>query len=85
MHSGTEAVLRFRGSYFNAYRFQAWLCVFDLFVKYLGWKEEEVEVFLAAVRKDILNRGIHAYATLVCVIGQKPRAEAGSQEEQDPG
>jgi SAM-dependent methyltransferase len=56
----------------------------DLFVKYFGWKEEEVKAFLVAVRKDILDRRIHAYATLVCVIGQKPRAEAGSQE-QDPG
>lgn len=26
-----------------------------------GWKKEEVEVFLASVRKDIKNREIHSY------------------------
>jgi ubiquinone/menaquinone biosynthesis C-methylase UbiE len=43
-----------------------------LFTKYLNWSREELEVSLAGVRNDLRNRSIHAYATLVCVIGQKP-------------
>ena len=27
----------------------------------LGWSKEEVEVFLAKVRKDINNKGMHTY------------------------
>lgn len=32
-----------------------------LFQKGLGWMEEEVTVFLASLRTDIRNRGMHAY------------------------
>ena len=32
-----------------------------LFTRALGWRPEEVEVFLANVRKDVENRHIHAY------------------------
>lgn len=30
----------------------------------LGWSDEKVEVFLVDVRKDIKNRGVHAYAVM---------------------
>lgn len=43
-----------------------------LFTKTLGWSREELEILLAAVRKDVQNRKIHAYWKVVTVIGQKP-------------
>ena len=32
-----------------------------MFTRVLGWQPEEVQVFLAGVRKDVKNPGIHAY------------------------
>jgi hypothetical protein len=32
-----------------------------LFTNVLGWSAAEVDVFLVNVRKDLRNRGIHAY------------------------
>ena len=43
-----------------------------LFTKYLGWSREELEVFLAEVRKDVQDPRIHACLNVVAVIGQKP-------------
>jgi SAM-dependent methyltransferase len=43
-----------------------------LLIEHLKWSKEELEVFLALVRKDLCNRKIHAYVDLVCVVGQKP-------------
>lgn len=43
-----------------------------LFVEYLGYSEEKVEEVLNQVRKDLQNRGIHAYLRLFVVWGQKP-------------
>jgi hypothetical protein len=43
-----------------------------LFREYLKWSRKELKVLLVRVRKDIYNRGIYAYWTLVCVVGQKP-------------
>jgi hypothetical protein len=43
-----------------------------LFTEVLLWSREELEVFLVDVRKDIKNCKIHAYVSLVVVIGQKP-------------
>ena len=33
-------------------------------IRVLGWSKEEVEVFLAKVRRDIKNKGIHAYVPM---------------------
>ncbi|KAE8443785.1 hypothetical protein EG329_001379 [Mollisiaceae sp. DMI_Dod_QoI] len=38
----------------------------------LGWSNEEVEVFLVNVRKDINNRKVHAYVVMHVVYGRKP-------------
>ncbi|KAK6205787.1 hypothetical protein LQW54_008271 [Pestalotiopsis sp. IQ-011] len=40
--------------------------------KGLGWASEEVEVFLADVRKDMTDKNIHAYITIYVVYGQRP-------------
>ncbi|KND91937.1 Phosphoethanolamine N-methyltransferase 1 [Tolypocladium ophioglossoides CBS 100239] len=44
------------------------------FHKGLGWTEEEVTVFSAALRKDIRNLDMHAYWPFYTVYGQKPFA-----------
>ncbi|KAH6658333.1 S-adenosyl-L-methionine-dependent methyltransferase [Truncatella angustata] len=38
----------------------------------LGWSKEEVEVLLADVRKDMGDRNIHSYITIMVVYGQRP-------------
>ncbi|RDW60316.1 hypothetical protein BP5796_11922 [Coleophoma crateriformis] len=38
----------------------------------LKWSNEEAEMFLVDVRKDIKNRAVHAYASLHVVYGKKP-------------
>ncbi|PFH61478.1 hypothetical protein XA68_17309 [Ophiocordyceps unilateralis] len=43
-----------------------------LFTRALGWRSEEVEVFLVDVRKDMKDRSIHAYWPIYVVYGQKP-------------
>ncbi|PGH04798.1 hypothetical protein GX51_03284 [Blastomyces parvus] len=40
-------------------------------VRILGWEPAEVEVLLAAVRKDLKNRTIHFYTKVHFVYGQK--------------
>lgn len=35
-----------------------------LFTRALGWRPEEVEVFLVDVRKQMKDRSIHAYWTM---------------------
>ncbi|PGH12816.1 hypothetical protein AJ79_04040 [Helicocarpus griseus UAMH5409] len=47
--------------------FSARLCV-----QVLGMSQEELEVLLAAVRKDIQNPKVHAYWPIFIVYGQKP-------------
>ncbi|GME23778.1 Methyltransferase domain-containing protein [Neofusicoccum parvum] len=42
--------------------------------KGLGWMPEEVEVFLAGVRKHLMDSSIHAYQTLHVIYAQKPEA-----------
>ena len=46
-----------------------------LFQDVLGWKLEELKVFLAQVRKDIENRKIHGYVYVMCLCAQKPTAK----------
>lgn len=43
-----------------------------LWTTVLGMEPAEVLVFLAHVRKDILDSSIHCYWPVYCVYGQKP-------------
>ncbi|TLD31153.1 hypothetical protein PspLS_02943 [Pyricularia sp. CBS 133598] len=43
-----------------------------LFTRALHWTAEELEVFLVDVRRDLKNRGIHAYWRIVVTYGQRP-------------
>lgn len=43
-----------------------------LFTRGLGWGADELEVFLADVRKDLRNRHIHSYWPIYVVYAQKP-------------
>ncbi|KAH7366968.1 S-adenosyl-L-methionine-dependent methyltransferase [Plectosphaerella cucumerina] len=43
-----------------------------LFTRVLNWSAEEVEIFIANVRKDLRNRSYHAYWPIVVTYGQKP-------------
>ncbi|KAF6802330.1 methyltransferase domain-containing protein [Colletotrichum musicola] len=38
-----------------------------------GWTRAQVEVFLIDVRRDLKDRGIHAYWHSYCIVGRKPR------------
>ncbi|KAH7471942.1 hypothetical protein FOMA001_g13502 [Fusarium oxysporum f. sp. matthiolae] len=38
----------------------------------LGWKEEEVQVYVAKVRKELKDPSIHLYAPIYVVYGRKP-------------
>lgn len=42
-----------------------------LFTRVLGWDPEEVQVFLAGVRKELVDRSIHAYTKLYFNYGRK--------------
>lgn len=43
-----------------------------IFTKGLGWRSEEVEVHLAEVRKDWLDRKKHTYLPIGVFYAQKP-------------
>jgi hypothetical protein len=43
-----------------------------LFTRGLGWTYEEVVVFVARVRADMKDGGIHAYWPIYVVYGRKP-------------
>ncbi|KAK1755439.1 S-adenosyl-L-methionine-dependent methyltransferase [Echria macrotheca] len=43
-----------------------------LFTRGLGWSAEQLEVFLAGVRKDMKDTRIHAYYSIYIVYAQKP-------------
>lgn len=45
-----------------------------LFTRILGWSNEEVQVLLSKVRKDMDNKNIHAQDDLHLVWGRKPMA-----------
>jgi len=49
------------------------------FTKVLGWRKEEIEVFLAGVRKAYMDPKIHAFMLFYTVCGQKPGLE-GTEE-----
>lgn len=47
------------------------LCL-ALLMRGLGWKKEEVDVFVALVKNDFENRDIHAYIPMPVFYGRKP-------------
>lgn len=42
-----------------------------LFTRFLGMSFEEVQVFFAALRKEIVDRSLHIYGKYYFVYGQK--------------
>jgi hypothetical protein len=45
-----------------------------LLTRGLGWKKEEVDVFVAKVSRDLNDKSIHAYFPMPVVWGRKPFA-----------
>ncbi|CAM1509719.1 Fc.00g000540.m01.CDS01 [Cosmosporella sp. VM-42] len=43
-----------------------------VYTRVLGWSKEELDVFLAQVRRDLKNPSIHSYWPIYVVYGQKP-------------
>ncbi|KAL2119971.1 hypothetical protein VTJ04DRAFT_6932 [Mycothermus thermophilus] len=43
-----------------------------VFTRVLGWKKEDVDKLLVDVKKDLANKNIHAYITILVAWGQKP-------------
>lgn len=43
-----------------------------LLTRGLGWTKEEVDVFVALVKKDFKDRSIHAYIPMPVIYGRKP-------------
>ncbi|KAF2452464.1 putative methyltransferase [Lineolata rhizophorae] len=43
-----------------------------LFTNYLGWRAEEIQVMIAAIRKELRNKSIHAYQNISICYGQRP-------------
>jgi hypothetical protein len=41
----------------------------------LGWDMQEVEVFFAGVRRELVDRSLHTYVKFYFVYGQKEEAE----------
>lgn len=42
-----------------------------LFTRVLGWSSEEVQVFLAGVRRELVDRSLHIYGKLYFTYGQR--------------
>ncbi|CAI4215916.1 unnamed protein product [Parascedosporium putredinis] len=55
-----------------------------LFTRGLGWTAQEVEVFLAGVRKDMMNVHMHTYYYIITVYGQKPEDAGDSPTTGSP-
>ncbi|KAF2770513.1 S-adenosyl-L-methionine-dependent methyltransferase [Teratosphaeria nubilosa] len=52
-----------------------------LLTRALGWKKEEVDVFVAKVSADLRNKRIHAYFPMPVTLGRKPYLhEAGGND-----
>ncbi|RMJ24968.1 Methyltransferase [Aspergillus sp. HF37] len=45
-----------------------------LFTRVLGWSPEEVQVFLAGVRRELVDRSLHIYGKLYFTYGQREDA-----------
>ncbi|KAK1654967.1 methyltransferase domain-containing protein [Colletotrichum phormii] len=50
-----------------------------LFTRVLGWTREEVVVFMAGVRNDFKNAGIHGFWNVYSVYGMKPYDKPGQE------
>lgn len=46
------------------------------FTRGLGWKPEEVEVFLVKVRKDLMDTSVHSYVHFHSLCAQKPETSS---------
>ncbi|KAJ4287071.1 hypothetical protein N0V88_007765 [Collariella sp. IMI 366227] len=58
-----------------------------VFTRVLGWEPKDVEELVVAVKRDLKDRKIHAYMTILCAWGRKPekqKAEEQKAEEQKP-
>ncbi|KAK1978795.1 methyltransferase domain-containing protein [Colletotrichum cereale] len=44
-----------------------------IFTQVLGWSREAVELLLVEVRRDMADKNIHAYITVMSIWGQKPQ------------
>jgi len=42
------------------------------FTRFLGWSKEELEIFLATLRRDVRDTSIHVYSHVYFIYGQKP-------------
>jgi len=42
------------------------------FTRFLGWSKEELEVFLATLRREVRDTSIHIYTHVFLIYGQKP-------------
>lgn len=42
------------------------------FTRILGWSQEQLEVFLVGVRRDLKDKNVHAYVVVYIVTGKKP-------------
>ena len=51
-----------------------------LFTRVLGWSNEQTQVFLAEVRKEVKNPNAHMYGKLHVVYGRKPWPKAARTE-----
>ncbi|KAG8530556.1 uncharacterized protein KY384_005059 [Bacidia gigantensis] len=47
-----------------------------LWTRFLGWSEQEIEVFAAEARKEWRSRKVHSYWPLHCIYAQKPLTAA---------
>ncbi|EAS30656.3 methyltransferase [Coccidioides immitis RS] len=47
-----------------------------LLTNFLGWTRDEVELYLAEVRRGLRNSKIHAYQEVTVVYGRKPESKA---------
>ncbi|KAJ8133288.1 hypothetical protein O1611_g329 [Lasiodiplodia mahajangana] len=58
-----------------------------IFIKILGWSQEDIESLLTEVRKEIADLQMHAYMTLLTVYAQKPResSSGSSVGSLEPG
>jgi hypothetical protein len=45
-----------------------------LFTRVLGWEKTEVEVLVAKVRNELVDKNLHLYVELYFIWGQKPEA-----------
>lgn len=51
-----------------------------LLTRGLGWRKEEVDVFVALVANDFRNRGIHTFIPMPVTFGRKPSEEERAKQ-----